>query len=648
MRRSRRRARDAHRAAGLLAVAIAASIVIAGCGGGSGAGGSSGATSAKYGTELTGTLPPVGRPSHGGTITVGQLAGQTPTDIFPIVDDSDSSTQTFNFVSNQYIPLYAGPQGARPAIDASLSAAEPPHYSDDDQTVTITLKPGLKWSDGSPVDARDVIFYLDLLRAAVGQSAANWSQYSPGRIPDDITSWTTEGADTVVLKLSHPVNPSWFTANQLQDSGGGVYPLPAQDWDLDSAAGAKVTDWASNPADALKIYDYLHSQGVSLGTLATSPLWKVVDGPFRLGSFDSADGSYELVPNPSYSLSQKAGVSEVDVRTYTSSAAMLSAMQAGSLDIGTLDPGTQLGSVPALRRRGYSVFGGPGWGWFGGTINFRDATDDFDKVVAQPYIRGVFAELVDQQAILTRVYHGWAVAAYGPVPTAPASPYVSSNVTQAAWPYDPRKAVATLKAHGWRVRPGGETTCARPGTASRECGAGIPAGTPIKFVWANLPESISSVGTLESQEFAGVARRAAGIDVTIVSRPFNFLIANYNDQNPAAARYVDDWGVNNYGGVYIDYYPTQEGILSPGASLNVGAYADATADGLMAASVASPSPRAIRAEVAYFGKSYPIFYMPDQDLITAVDRRVGGSRSAFLAMTEQAEYFQFLYVNRRG
>jgi peptide/nickel transport system substrate-binding protein len=636
------------RRVGVVALALAASTLLAACGGSSSGGGSSKGTVAGYGTELTGTLPAVGIPSRGGTITVGQLAGQTPTDIFPIVDDGDSSTQTFNFVSNQYIPLYAGPKGAQPEINESLSAAEPPQYSNDDRTVTITLKPGLKWSDGTPVDAEDVIFDLDLLKAATGQSAANWSQYSPGRIPDNITSWTATGADTVVLELSHQVNPDWFTANQLQDTDGGIYPLPAQDWNLDAAGGAKITDWASNPADALRIYEYLHSQGTSSATFASNPLWKVVDGPFRLRAFDAASSAYELVPNPAYGLNPKPRVSEVAVQTYTSSTSMLTAMEAGSLDIGTVDPGTQSSSVEKLRHRGYSVFGGPGWGWFGGTINFHDATDDFDKVVAQPYIRGVFAELVDQQAILKHVYHGWAVAAYGPVPTAPDSPYVASGLTRAPWPYDPKKAVATLESHGWHVRPGEETTCAKPGSGPGKCGAGIPAGTPIRFVWANLPEATSSVGTLESEQFAVEARRAAGIDVTIVSRPFNFLIADYNDQNPAAARYVNDWGVNNYGGVYIDYYPTQDGILSPGASLNVGAYSNATAEKLMAASVSSPSSGAIGAEVSFFARSYPVFYMPDQDWVVAVDNRVGGDRSAFLTMTQQAYDFQFLYLVRRN
>jgi peptide/nickel transport system substrate-binding protein len=601
----------------------------------------------RYGSQIVGRLPAAGRPAPGGTITVGQLAGQTPADIFPLIDAHTCTTPTLNFIQNQYVPLYAGPDGAEPKIDASLSAAEPPRYSDSDRTVTITIKPGLRWSNGDPVQAADLIFYLDLLKAALAASSQNWCQYSSGDLPDNISSWTTSGSRTVILHLSHPVNPAWFTSNQLQDAGGGLYPLPSQDWNIDSSGGSHVTDWATNPADALKIYDYLHTEGEDLATFASNPLWKVVDGPFELEDFSATDSSYDLVPNRRYGLEPKPRAGDISVRTYAGSAAMLAAMESRALDLGTVDFGTQLASIPKLERAGYSVFGGPGWGWFGGIINFKDATDDFDKVVAQPYIRGVFAELVNQRAIVRRVYHGWAVPAYGPVPTAPSSPYVSARSSEAAWPYDPANAAATLRAHGWRVRPGGQTTCARPGTGAHECGAGIPAGTPIKFVWANLPQSTSSIGALESRIFAGEARRAAGIDVTFTTRSFDFLVANYNDENPAASGYVNDWGVNNYGGVFTDYYPTEEGLMDAGGSLNMGAYDDPKAERLMAASVSSPAgSKAINAEVSYFGRSYPIFYMPDEDWITAVSRPIGGTRQAFLAMTQEQYAYQFLYRKR--
>ncbi len=248
--------------------------------------------------------------------------------------------------------------------------------------------------------------------------------------------------------------------------------------------------------------------------------------------------------------------------TFKAPASMLQALKSHRLQIGSLDPSTQLGAIKKLKRDGVSVFGGPEWGWFGGVINYRDRTADFDKVIAQPYMRGVFAELVDQAAIIKRVYHGWAVPAYGPVPTAPRSPYLSPAAARAPWPYDPGQAAATLEAHGWDVKPGGQTTCGRAGNGHDECGAGIPKGSPIKLVWANVSSSISPVGALESRIFANEARRAAGIDISFVTGTFSFLTAEYNDQNPAASGYVNDWGVNNYGGALTDYYPTQEGLLS--------------------------------------------------------------------------------------
>jgi peptide/nickel transport system substrate-binding protein len=622
--------------------AVVIALLLAACGGGS--------HPKKHAVNsggIRGALPVSGKPARGGTITVGQLARQTPTDIFPLVDSAGCTTPTLNFVQNQYMPLYAGPNGAAPAINERISAARPPHYSHADRTVTVTLKPGLKWSDGKPVQVRDVVFYLDLLKAALKETSENWCQYSPGAFPENVTSFTTIGTRTLVLHLAHSVNPTWFTANQLQDAGAGLYPLPSQDWNVDGSSGTHLSDWATNPADALRIYTYLHTQGRDSATFGSSPLWKVVDGPFRLKDFDASNGSYDLIANGAYSLPAKARLSEVAVRTYSGSATLLAALKSGSLDIAPIDSGTQLGAIRGLRRHRYSVFGGPEWGWFGGVINYRDRTDHFASVIAQRYMRGVFAELVDQATIIKRVYHGWAVPAYGPVPSDPRSPYLVATAARAPWPYNPRAAVATLRAHGWAVRPEGQTTCRKPGTGAGDCGAGIPKGTPIKLVWANVASASSPVGTLESKIFAADAERAAGIDISFVSGKFSFLTAEYNDQNPAAGAYVNDWAVNNFGGVYTDYYPTQDGLLSLGGSLNLGGYADRTADRLMAASVASDSSLAVSDEVAYLSRVYPVLYMPDQDWITAVSPKLGGPADAFRAMTQQQDQFQFLYLLRR-
>jgi peptide/nickel transport system substrate-binding protein len=598
------------------------------------------------GTLLTGTLPKSGTARHGGTIVAGQLTGQTPTNIDPIINGSTCSTDTFQFVADQYIPLYYGPSGATPAIDPSHSAALPPVYSNHDSTVTIKIKPGLKWSDGSPVDGQDVAFFYYVLKAATNASPANWCQYaSSTQFPYNVKTISYSG-NTVVMHLTHSVNPTWFTYNQLQDTNGGVYPLPATDWDVNST-GQKLTDWATNPTDALAIYNNLNNTNGadSPAQFATSPLWKVVDGGFKLQSFSITNSSYVLVPNKSYGLSPKPSFT-YDDNTYTSETALLDAMESGSVEIGQLDAGTQLGSIPTLTRDGFSVFGAPEWGWFGGFVNFKDTTNHFNKVAGQQYMRGVFAELINQSAIVSGVYHGWAVAAYGPVASAPSSPFVPSNATKQVWSYSPKKAVATLKAHGWKVKPGGLTTCAKPGNGNNECGKGIPKGTPIKFVWANQPASAAATGVLESYAFGSEAKKAAGIDVVFQTKTFGYLVSNYNDQNPASKQYFNDWGVNNYGGINTDYYPTEDGVMNTTGALNLGDYANPTANKLMIKSITSPSKTAISREVAYFAKQQPVLYFPVQDWITAVSKKVGGTTGGFLQMTQQQLNAALLWVNK--
>src|ERR1700689_4064119 len=69
-------------------------------------------SASSLGTELYGSLPPVGTPKHGGTIVQGQLTGQTPTYIFPIIPGANTSTGTISLMTSLFMPLYAGPTGA--------------------------------------------------------------------------------------------------------------------------------------------------------------------------------------------------------------------------------------------------------------------------------------------------------------------------------------------------------------------------------------------------------------------------------------------------------------------------------------------------------------------------------------------------------
>jgi peptide/nickel transport system substrate-binding protein len=110
-----------------------------------------------------------------------------------------------------------------------------------------------------------------------------------------------------------------------------------------------------------------------------------------------------------------------------------------------------------------------------------------------------------------------AAVNHGPVPQLPGNPYTPTNNASVSgpYPYDPPAAVALLKAHGWKVVPAGQTTCGKAGSAADECGAGIPAGTPLTFNWVDLPRSESATNALEGQAFASAAKTALGVTVKL-------------------------------------------------------------------------------------------------------------------------------------
>ncbi len=633
----------------ILVLALVAAFVVAACGSSSKKS-SSASKNANSGNVAATNLPPSGTQVSGGVISQGQLTGQTPVFIFPIINSENVTTGTLSMVDNLFMPLYAGPLGARPQISYGQSAAaSAPVPSDGDKTYTVHLKPGLKWSNGQPLTSTDFLFFIDILKAALKASPSNWGQYVPGEFPTSVTSATTPNATTIVMHLNKPYNPGFFLNNQVSDTDN-VYPMPSKVWDGAAANGPHLTDWATNPADALKIYTYLNKQGGDVGTFATNPLWKVVSGPFSLKSFSATNSSYEMVPNPDYGGTPKSTAGQVNVESYTSFDSELNAVKSGSLDIAVgIDP-SQLGQMASLKSQGIDIFGGPSWGWFGGIYNFEDKTDDFNNVIKQLYTRQAIAYLTDQPAIIKGVYKGAAVAAYTSIPSAPTSPYTPSDSVTPPYPYSPAKAVALLKAHGWKVVPNGQSTCAKPGTGAGECGAGIPAGTPFKFVWGNQPSSVSTEGALESEVLSSIAKSAAGINIELQTKTFNFLVSNYTNTNPANAKYTNDWGANNYGGLFEDYYATADGSWNhPGTGLNTGSYSNPTADALIKQSVFGSDPKAVTAESSFFAKDPPVAFMPDQDYLVAVNtKKVGAEPDGWTAMTQQQWWPQYYHLIKGG
>lgn len=217
---------------------------------------------------------------RGGAAYFAELPLQPPTYIFPLVSGAYYTTEnTSYFQTLMYEPLYWFGDKDRASVDYRLSIGNPPVYSDHDRVVTVTLKHYL-WSNGQPVTSRDVLFWINLLKA----DKSAWASYVPGGFPDNVTSAAAVDPTTVRLRLNASYNPTWYTYNELSQ----ITPLPLA-WDRTSlsepappAGATGLPD--STPNGARAVYDFLNAQAKSLSTYATSSIWSVVDGPWKLTS----------------------------------------------------------------------------------------------------------------------------------------------------------------------------------------------------------------------------------------------------------------------------------------------------------------------------------------------------------------------------
>jgi peptide/nickel transport system substrate-binding protein len=593
-------------------------------------------TSINSTTGTLGTVPAASGTPTGGTITWAEPPGSAPTWILPIEPSADFTVYSADdFSYESWRPLYWTQNGVSPTIDQSLSLADVPTYSNGDKTVTIHMKTSYKWNDGQPVTASDSLFYIDELRAAIKESASNWGQYSPGvGLPDQVVSASAPNATTLVVNLNKSVNPTWFTENEL----ALIQPMPVQAWAKSSANGP-VLDFTS-PSNAKAIYDFLAKASSSTGTYATNPLWQVVDGPYRLTVFNNTTGAYTMVPNSSYDGPKSKVVPTLQAVPYTSDTAEFNAVLSKSVDIGYV-PQTDVPQIARVKSAGYHVFGYPDWGFDYVNYNFADKTGDFNNIINQLYIRQALAHLEDEVGYVKAFFHGAGGLDYGPVPAVPTSPYSPANAVKNPYPFSITAAANLLKSHGWKVVPGGVSTCAKAGTGAGECGSGIPVGTKLTFnvLYVNDPAITGEMIT----DWASDAKKV-GIAVTLQAGTFNHVVDVADD--PGSPKTINQWAMSDYGGFTDEPYPTTFGIFNTTGSDNGGFWNSAEADKLINESVSGGNPAAVKAEASYITQQQPSLFQPNNDAIIVWKDDVSGQPAAIQAMTQYYLNTELMYLTK--
>jgi peptide/nickel transport system substrate-binding protein len=440
----------------------------------------------------------------GGTVTLG-VVGVPPNYIFPFLTPAvDSGSNFVYMLATRYVPLYT----VGSTIVPSQSEAYPPVYSNGNRTATVRLK-SYRWSDGTPVTSRDVVFAFNLLKA----NKTSWANYVPGEMPDNVTSVSAPNPTTVVFHLNRAYNQTWFTDDELSN----LVAFPQKAWDKESKNGP-VGNYDETTAGAMAVYKYLSGQASDVATYSTNPLWKVVDGAWILQSYQP-NGPDVFTPNPRYS--PKPHIDKLVIKTYTTDTAEFNALLAGNqLNIGTI-PTQDLPQQGRASAAGYSYRPSAFYQISFVNLNFDNPVTG--ALVRQLYIRQALQHLMDESGQVSSLLdHGKAGhAVYGPIPAG--SPYASSVQATDPYPFSISAARSLLTQHGWSIRKGKAASCVRPGSAKNECGPGIKAGQLLqfKFLYDTGP-------TFLQQEVANYQSDAseAGIVLKLSSAPFGTVIGD--------------------------------------------------------------------------------------------------------------------------
>ena len=627
-----------------IALAVASVTALAACsssGSGSGGGNNNngGSSSVVKVPGGIGSIPmaAAGAKKKAGTITWAMAPGATPNWILPVIPSANNSVyNAFNFIDQSWRPLYWTVNGVVPEVVNNMSLAAQPVYSDGNKTLTIKMNSSYKWSNGKPLTANDLLFTIDFIKAAIKASPANWAGYTPKHFPDNLVSATAPDASTLVLKLNGAVNPTWFTEDILSS----VNPMPSADWAKSSASGSVLPAAQWTPANMAGVFKYLTAQAKSVSTYTTNPLWQIVDGPYKLSQYNTTTGAFTMVPNTTYGGPHVTPMSNFQAVAFTSDAAEFNAVKSKSIDVGFI-PSANIPQLPQVLRLGYNYFGEPDFGMNFLNYNFKDTTNHFNSIINQTYFRQAMAHVEDQQGWISAFMHGAGAPAYGPIPAYPKSPFLPSNAATNPYPFSVSSAVSLLKAHGWTVNAGGTDVCQSAGSGASQCGAGIPAGTQLKF---NLIyNSGSQLITSEMTDLVSKAKQA-GINITLQSSNFNYMISNYLD--PYAPANENKWAMQDFGGETNSTYPTTFSLFNTGGSNQIGDYSDPKADQLINASITSSDPAAVRSEAQYLTASQPSMFEPNNDYTWAWKTSIGSTMpEAWENLTQYYTTPEYWYLN---
>lgn len=354
--------------------------------------------------------------------------------------------------------------------------------NEDGTVITLTLKEGLVWSDGDPLDAFDFLFTYDMVLSEFNTpvTTSPYDRVANIEAPDDLT---------VVISFDEPYAP-WLGLFSFVLPEHVLQPVFDEEGTLDFA------DFNVNPS--------------------------VASGPYMLDTWDYGNFA-RFVVNENY----VGGVANIDVINVTfipDDTTYVRNLAAGESDLGTF---VAPSDVPELEEAGLIVDiipSGYNEGWY-----LNADPERAHPAMADVRVRQAIGLAFDRQSVSEDLL-------LGVLPPAASwwenTPYANPDLEPI--PFDPDRARELLDEAGWVVTgdpmvEGGDGLRAKDGVELR-----------LRFI-TNTRQIRRDIQAVAQQQL-----RQVGIDVELVNYESNVFFNGYADGGPAARGEYDiaEWSAS--------------------------------------------------------------------------------------------------------
>ncbi len=334
-------------------------------------------------------------PHFGGELTEG-LVGQ-PQFINPVLALTSSVDTDLSRIV--YAQLLKFDQDQNLVADL---AQDLPEVSKDQKTYTLTLKPNLKWQDGKPLNADDVLFTIQTIQNADFESPLrpNWARVKVAKI-DDLT---------LTFQLRE-VSASFMTNFAL-----GI--IPKHVWENLSPQNFRLADTNLN--------------SIGSGPFAIREIKKTSDGNIKSITLRSNNNYYQGEPY----------ISTLTFRFYNDYDGLINAYQGKEIQ--------SLGYVP-FDKKAFLADNDKVNQYRANLPQYQAVFFNFkNPLLAEKAVRQALWLSTDRSPIINDVYNGNTAASYGPI--LPGSLGFNSAIETSVH-FDLTEANALLEKNGWILNP---------------------------------------------------------------------------------------------------------------------------------------------------------------------------------------------------